>query len=452
MKLGPRLVIAGTHSGVGKTTIATGLMSAFRQRGLSVRSAKVGPDFIDPGYHSVATGSFPRNLDPWICGSDAIAPLAGRASVGADILVVEGVMGLFDGAVDGTPSSSADVANLLDAPIILVVDAASMSSSVAALVAGYRDHDPTIKLAGVILNRVGSQHHATLLVEALDAIDVDVFGCVYRNENLVWRDRHLGLIPVQEQDPALVREIERLGRILTESCDLDRLLEIAVRSPPKPVSDPSVPDFVANVRIGLATGTAFTFSYQDNIEALQAAGAEVITFDPVNDEGLPSDLDGLVVGGGFPEVYAESLSTNKAMLGSVRDALASGLPTWAECGGLLWLCQELDGRPLVGSVPASGMMTKKLTLGYREATVQVRNPLGERGHVLRGHEFHYSKVKPAGDALELQSRFSTRLEGFAGPNVLATYLHLHLGGNHRPASHFVTSAGHYRTRQHLLAK
>ncbi len=439
LQLGPRLVVAGTHSGVGKTTVATGLMAAFRQQGLSVRSAKVGPDFIDPGYHSLATGHAPRNLDPWICGTEVIPSLAARAGADGDLLLVEGVMGLFDGAVDGRPSSTADVARLIDAPVVLVVDAASMSSSVAALVRGYRDHDPSLQLGGVILNRVGSEHHTTLLREALATIDVPVLGAVPRDNDLTWRDRHLGLVPIQEQGDEIVKRIEHLGSVLASNCDLARLLEVAKQAPLTTAPPPPLPSLVSSVRIAVATGPAFSFLYQDNLEALQAAGAEIVEFDPLIDSGLPPSVDGLIVGGGFPEVFANQLAENTCLLESVREAVLGGLPTWAECGGLLWLARALDDQPLCGVIPANGAMTSKLTLGYRAATVQISNPVAEAGTRLRGHEFHYTQMTPTGDALQLHSRFVDRAEGFASETLFATYLHQHLGGNPELAARFVRS-------------
>ncbi|MDQ6928397.1 MAG: cobyrinate a,c-diamide synthase, partial [Actinomycetota bacterium] len=219
-QLGPRVVIAGTHSGVGKTTVATGLMAAMRARGLRVGAAKVGPDFIDPGYHSLATGRPGRNLDPWICGVDAIGPLAGRAGEGCDVTVVEGVMGLFDGAADpdGPVASTAHVASLLSAPVLLVVDASSMSASVAALVHGYRSYDPHIRLGGVILNRVGSDTHEDMLRDALRPLGTPVLGCLRRDAALEWRDRHLGLVPVVEDEPVVRQSLDRLAATVTTSC------------------------------------------------------------------------------------------------------------------------------------------------------------------------------------------------------------------------------------------
>ncbi|MEM8706957.1 MAG: cobyrinate a,c-diamide synthase [Actinomycetota bacterium] len=435
--LGPRLVIAGTHSGVGKTTIATGLMVALRARGDRVASAKVGPDFIDPGYHAVATGRPPRNLDAWMGGLDLIRPLAGRAADDADITVIEGVMGLFDGANDATPSSTADIAVALDAPVVLVVDGSSMSSSVAALVRGYRDHRPELRLAGVILNRVSTERHRTLLTEALAAIDVTVLGTLGRDDALTWRDRHLGLVPVEEQPEAVVASLDRLGAAIAAGCDLEQLRRIADLAPTHDVGDVPIPEPVGTARIAIAGGPAFTFLYRDNIEALEAAGAELVPFDPLVDEALPADITGLVIGGGFPEVFAPRLAENRQLLDQVTAAVAGGLVTWAECGGLLWLATSLDATPMAGAVAAQASMGDRLTLGYREATARIDTPLAARGESFRGHEFHYSTCEPGGDALTLASRFATRDEGFGSPTMLATYLHQHLGGRPDTARRFV---------------
>ncbi len=440
LDLGPRLVIAGTHSGVGKTTVATGLLTAFRAAGVTVASAKVGPDFIDPGYHALATGRPPRNLDPWLCGSDVIGPLAARAAEGAELLIVEGVMGLFDGAADGSPSSTADVAALLDAPVILVVDGSAMSASVGALVRGFRDHRPGLDLAGVILNRVSTPHHQTLLTDALDELGVPVVGTLGRDDALTWRDRHLGLVPVAEQPGAVTEALDRLGAAIAAGCDLDALRQVAAAAPRRTVDGPPLPTAPPAgppARIAVAGGRAFTFTYADNLEALAAAGAELVAVDPLTDEKLPADVDGLVVGGGFPEVYAARLADNRSLLTDVADRIRGGLVTWAECGGLLWLTGSLDGRAMAGVLSAESRMTERLTLGYRHATATVDNPLLAAGDEVRGHEFHYSTVEPSGEALALRSRFTERAEGFASPTLLATYLHQHLGARPDTATRFV---------------
>ena len=438
-------MVAGTASGVGKTTVATGLLAALRARGMKPAGAKVGPDFIDPGYHSLACGRPPRNLDAWLCGADAIGPLAARAAAGADVLIIEGVMGLFDGAVDSAPSSTADVARLLDAPVVLVIDASAMSSSVAALVHGFTRFDPSVRVAGVILNQVGSDGHELLLREALAPLGTPVIGALRRDDAMRWRDRHLGLVPVAEQPRDVARSLDRLAIAVATQVDMDALLALAVSAPAKavePVRMPATGDGGA-VTIGVAGGPAFTFTYTDTIEALEAAGATAVPFDPLRDERLPTDVDGVIIGGGFPEEYASTLSGNRRFLDDLAAATRAGTPVWAECGGLLLLCEELDGHPMAGVLPARAEMTSRLTLGYRTATTQLDTLLGPAGTALRGHEFHYSTIsatpeqaESGGNALILESRFGTRREGWAGPDLLATYLHYHPGGDPEPVARF----------------
>ena len=445
--LGPRVVIAGVASGVGKTTVAAGLLAALRARGVDVASAKVGPDFIDPGYHAIASGRPPRNLDPWLCGSDVIPALAGRAAAGADLLVVEGVMGLFDGAVDGTPSSTADVAALIEAPVVLVVDVASASSSVAAVVRGFRDHDPRIRLAGVVCNRVGSDVHEQLLRESIEPLGVEVLGCLRRDDALVWRDRHLGLVPVAEAPDHVAMSLARLGAAIERDLDVAGVVAIARSAGSRSVQGVPLPQPVGGCRIAVAAGPAFTFAYQDNLDALTATGAEIVPFDPLQDPALPDAIDGLVVGGGFPEVFGAELAGNRPLLADARTRILTGLPTWAECGGLLWLAEELDGRPMVGAVRARTHLGERLHLGYRHAETRAETVLGPPGTRLRGHEFHYSTCEPGGDALRLTSRFAERSEGFGSPTLLATYLHHHAGGVPAITEGFVRRCFRARRRQ-----
>jgi cobyrinic acid a,c-diamide synthase len=443
VKLGPRLVIAGTHSGVGKTTLASGLMAALRARGIRVAPAKIGPDFIDPGYHALACGRPGRNLDAWLCGSELIRPLAARAAASADVLVVEGVMGLFDGAGDGTPSSTADVARLLQAPVLLVVDCAAQAASVAALVHGFATFEPHLNLAGVILNRLASDGHERMVREALARMPrpVPVVGALRRDERLAWRDRHLGLIPVAEHPDDVRAALDLLADFISVSCDLRAIQAIARAAPELETVEPPVPRHVGVARVAIAGGKAFTFAYPDNAEALAATGAEIVPFDPLFDERLPDAIDAVVVGGGFPEVMVEQLSANVSLLEDVRLRVRNaGLRVWAECGGLLWLARSLDGHPMAGVVEADATMTPRLTLGYRSAVTRAASPLGAAGTPLRGHEFHYSSTTPAGDALALHGAFGESASGFATPTLLASYLHVHLAGQPHLAEAFVRSA------------
>ena len=445
--LGPRVVVAGTASGVGKTTVATGLMAALRAAGHRVAGAKVGPDFIDPGYHALATGRPGRNLDSWICGEDAVAPLAGRAGAGADVLVVEGVMGLFDGAAGGGPdASTASVARLLGAPVVLVVDAAAMSRSVAAVVHGFTTFEPDVRVAGIVLNRVGGPGHVDLLRAALEPLGVPVLGALGRDDALGWRDRHLGLVPVAEQPQVVAGSLRRLAGAVAAQVDLGAVVALARSAPPVKVADPplpepAVPAGAGRVRVAVAGGAAFSFVYQDNLEALEAAGADPVPFDPLADPALPEGTEALYVGGGFPEVYAAALADNAPLLADVRRRVGTGrLVTWAECGGLLWLARSLDGVELAGVVPAQGRMTRRLTLGYRTATARRDSPLAGAGGVLRGHEFHYSELEPPGDAFVLAGRHGSGPGGWAAGHLAASYLHLHLGGDPAPAARFVAAA------------
>ena len=455
--LGPRVVVAGTASGVGKTTVATGLMAALARRALTVASAKVGPDFIDPGYHALATGRPGRNLDAWMCGTEAMGPLAARAGAGADILVVEGVMGLFDGAASGPAASSAEVASLLSAPIVLVVDAEGMSGSVAAVVHGFRWWNPPSggqttesaagggvpgvpEVAGVIVNRVGSDSHEAMLRAALEPTGVPVLGVLRRDERLRWRDRHLGLVPVVEDEARLRRRLDTLADAVEHQCDLDAVVALAAATPPVTVAEPPHARPQGRARVAVLGGRGFSFTYPDNLELLAEAGAELVPVDPESDRCLPEAVDALCAGGGFPEVYAAGLAANRPLLDDVGRRVGAGLVTWAECGGLLWLARSLDGHPMAGAVPADGHMTGRLTLGYRTAVPAVDTPMAPAGTQLRGHEFHYSVLDPPGGGLTWSGREGHGRGGFASPTLLASYLHLHLASAPWQAERFVAAA------------
>lgn len=449
-----RIVVAGTHSGAGKTSVATGLAAALVAAGHRVATAKVGPDFIDPGYHAVATGRPGRNLDAWMSGAGAVPALAERAAGDADVLVVEGVMGLFDGAASAVPgavdpdrddASTAHVARLLDAPVVLVVDAASMSRSVAAIVHGFVAFDPDVRVAGVVLNRVGSAGHEQLLRSALAPLGVPVLGVLRRDDAFAWRDRHLGLVPVVEQRAEVGESVARLAAAVAAGCDLEAVVALARTAPPvvsgsplpaaqRVVEGPGPP-----LRIAVAGGSAFSFSYPDNLERLAETGAEVVPFDPLVDPALPEGVAGLVVGGGFPEVFGAALADNVPLLADVAARVRAGLPTWAECGGLLWLARSLDGHAMAGVLSADGVMTDRLSLGYRSAVALVDTPIGPAGTELRGHEFHYSQLTPPGSALHLEGRFGSGDAGHASPTLLASYLHVHLGADPTPAERFVAT-------------
>ncbi|GAA3229736.1 cobyrinate a,c-diamide synthase [Actinocorallia longicatena] len=443
----PRLVVAAPASGGGKTTVATGLMAAFSARGLAVSPHKVGPDYIDPGYHSLATGRPGRNLDPYLTSEELIGPLFLHGAAGADIAVVEGVMGLYDGAVgQGDFASTAHVAKLLRAPVVLVVDASSAARSIAAVVHGFMTFDSgsegRVRLGGVILNRIGSDRHEEICREAVEALGVPVLGVLRRHDGIATPSRHLGLIPVAERHADAVETVARLGGLIAETCDLDALLELAHGAPPLTVRPWSAGDAVeagpGRPVVAVAGGPAFTFGYAEQVELLRAAGAEVVTFDPLREERLPEGAGGLVIGGGFPEVYASELAANRALLAEV--GRFSGA-VYAECAGLLYLTKALDGVPLAGVVDASAEMTARLTLGYRSAVAVADSVVARAGERVRGHEFHRTAVTPGRGGVAAWQWSTEGAEGFVQGTLLASYLHLHWAGTPWFARRFADACG-----------
>ena len=444
-----RVVVAAPASGHGKTTVATGLLAAFAARGLTVAPFKVGPDYIDPGYHALAAGRTGRNLDPVMVGEDRIGPLFAHGAQGADLAVVEGVMGLYDGRVGGGDTgSTAHVAGLLDAPVILVVDAAAQGRSVAALVHGFRSFG-TVRIAGVILNRVGSDRHEALLREACEEVGTPVLGALRRADAVAAPSRHLGLVPAAERRAEATASVAALAGLVTASVDLDAVLAVARSAPPlgaAPWSPAAADPVPGRPVVALAGGPAFSFAYAETAELLAGAGAEVVTVDPLRDEALPAGTRALVVGGGFPEVYAAELSANEPLRIAVAALAATGGPIVAECAGLLWLCRTLDGAPMCGVIDADAAMTPKLTLGYRDAVALTDSPLAPAGTRVTGHEFHRTTVHPRSGLLLSPAGGAAWAwqgadpEGFAGPGIHASYLHLHWAGDPGLARRVVAAA------------
>ncbi len=443
----PRLVIAAPASGCGKTTVACGLMAALRARGLEVSGHKVGPDYIDPGYHALATGRPPRNLDPFLCGEDLIAPLFRHGAAGAQVAVIEGVMGLFDGvdpALGLHPDfgSTAHVARLLGAPVVLVVDAARAGRSVAALAAGFAGFDPRTPVAGVILNRVASDRHERLLRDALAGTGLPVYGAIRRTEGIITPSRHLGLIPAAEREATARQAMRAMGDLIAAHCDLDALLALARGAPAvsaQPWSPPSVPTAHPAPVVAIAGGAAFTFGYTEQAELLAAAGARVTPFDPLRDEDLPDQTAGLILGGGFPEVHGAALSANLRLREQVAALAARGAPVAAECAGLLYLARTLDDLPMCGILDVRAAMTPKLTLGYRQAVAVTDSVLARAGDVLRGHEFHRTAAVPAAGDQPAWQLGSGTVEGHVAGSVIASYLHTHWAGHPAAAARFTAA-------------
>jgi cobyrinic acid a,c-diamide synthase len=453
----PRVVVAAPGSGHGKTSVATGLLGALRWRGLAVSPHKVGPDYIDPSYHALAAGRPGRNLDPWLVGEDRIAGLflhgASTPAV-ADVAVVEGVMGLFDGAAAALSpgsvlardfASTAHVARLLDAPVVLVVDASGVSASVAALLHGFVTFDPRVRVGGVIFNRVGSDHHEHLLRAAVEPLRIPVLGAVRRLDALAIPSRHLGLVPADEHGNQARSTVDALAAVVAGSVDLDAVLRLARTAGPLAATGERVPAARSVARIAVAGGAAFTFGYAEHPELLVAAGAEVVPFDPLRDERLPDGIHGLVIGGGFPEVHATELAANARLRDGIAELAAAGAPVAAECAGLLYLSRSLDGHPMCGVLDVDTTMTERLTLGYRDAVAATDSPLAAAGTRVRGHEFHRTATRGGtANAWRWTARGVAVTEGFVRHRVHASYLHTHWSGTPGTAERLVAAAARYQ--------
>lgn len=437
-------VIAGTHSGCGKTSVSLGLMASLARRGLDVQPFKCGPDFIDPGHHALACAgegkSAPsHNLDGWMLSPETNADIFNRYASHADVAVVEGVMGLFDGSSGtGDEGSTAQIAKILGLPVILVVDARSMARSAAALVSGYASFDPDVNIAGVIFNRVGSESHAELLREAMTLFpDIPVLGCMKRDETIATPSRHLGLITAEESEDDAYR-YQRLADWVEAGVDLDALLETLPDIEAVPPFEP-VPQ-IGSVTIGVARDAAFCFYYEENLRLLREAGARLVEFSPIDSPHLPDGLDGLYLGGGYPELYAFELGQNTRMRRDIKEFCDSGRPVYAECGGFMYLMNDImTGRgryAMSGVFPVRAEMDEKFrSLGYREVTFKSANPLGPGGTVARGHEFHYSAIQTGESAVTMPYTYTMSgrkgvinvPEGFVINESLGSYVHLHFG-------------------------
>ncbi len=442
-----RLVIAAPASRSGKTTVATGLMAALSARGQTVAPFKVGPDYIDPGYHTLATGRPSRNLDPVLVGEDRIAPLFAHGAAGADVAIIEGVMGLFDcGRGKAGFGSTAHVATLLAAPVVLVVDASGQGQSLAALLAGFRYYDPGLHLAGVIANKVGSPVHAEILAEACEEAGLRLLGALPRAGLVELPSRHLGLVTAAERGAGATVAIEAMAKLVADHVDLTAVTESAAATPFAAIPwrpSAEVAAVSGQPVVAVAGGPAFSFGYAEHLELLAAAGARVAIFDPIHDDHLPAGTAGVVLPGGFPEQHAGALSANAGLRREISEFARGGGVIHAECGGLLYLARSLDGRPMCGVIDATAQMTAKLKLSYREAVAATDSALGVAGSRCAGHEFHHTVVCPsAGPAPAWKWQAGDQApvaEGFVQGGVHASYLHTHPAGNPGMIESFVRS-------------
>ncbi len=454
----PKIMIAGTHSGVGKTLVSLAVMAGFKKNGRRVGAYKVGPDYIDSGYHHWVTGRPSHNLDEWMMGRDAVRWLFAKTSHHCDIAVIEGVMGLFDGVSSTEDAgSSAGIAKLLNIPVILVVDASRMARSVAAIIKGYQTLDKDLHIGGVILNRVSSAHHLEILTEAVEFYNkIPVVGALLSDQRFFVPQRHLGLKTISE-NPEFQKVIERLGEL--KNIQLDKIYDIA-RSYSN--EEPNHNDTAhmnleqkvdKKIRIAYALDRAFQFYYQANLDFLESCAVELVPFSPLEDDKLPGNIGGLYLGGGFPEIYAEIIEQNQAMRQAVKHAIEDGLPTYAECGGLIYLAEAvttLDGKKyqMAGVIPGEIEMTGKLVhFGYCENELLSDCFLGQRGEMFRGHEFHYSRWKSEGigsaHRVEKKRRKDIRNEGYVHYNLLASYVHCHFLSYPKRALAFVQQARYW---------
>jgi cobyrinic acid a,c-diamide synthase len=438
----PRLVIAAPGSGHGKTTVAAGLMGALAATGRKVAGFKVGPDYIDPGYHTLATGRLGRNLDPYLCGEEQMAPLllhGAQTPEPADIAIIEGVMGLFDGQIGSEGfASTAHVARLVRAPVIMVIDISHISRTAAAIVHGLNTFDPEVRLSGVIINKAGSDRHAREIVESIQATGLEVLGVLPRDAGIEIPSRHLGLVPAAERAEAAAAVAQLAGRI-SDHVSLSSIISVAQSAPtleaePWSPADQVRPPSDARPVVAIAAGRAFTFRYAETDELLRAAGCEPVVFDPTSDEQLPAGTAGLYLGGGFPEVHAADLAANDALRRDIRAAVAAGTPTLAECAGLLYLCQSVDELPMVGAIEADAIMTERLTLSYRTMIADHDQLVATAGAAVTGHEFHRTAVGPCHGAAAAwlvdgePTGFSADPARTGRTTVHASYLHVHWAG------------------------
>jgi cobyrinic acid a,c-diamide synthase len=456
----PRLVVAGTASSVGKTILTAGLIAAFKARGLTVQSFKVGPDYIDPAYLAHVSGRPCRNLDSWMLGEGALRQVLAQGALGADLALIEGMMGLFDGRGGSADGSTADVARIVKAPVVLVIDVADMAESAAAVALGFKSYGgESSRIAGVLLNNLGSDSHRRSVEDAIwEIAKLPVLGALRKMPELDIPQRELGLLPVTA-NKEWNRTIAILVETINRDVDLDLLLRVAGKAELLPLVPKKVfqgkPAGRSMIRMAVAYDDAFNFYYPENLELLEEHGAEVVPFSPLEDSHLPQDVSGAYLGGGFPEVFVEPLAKNRTMADSLQRAHRSGMPIYAECGGLMYLGRSLRTESgtmhtMAGVVPVDVAMDGQIhRFGYRQLLTIEDNILSPRGQFYRGHEFHWSRITGHGDDLKPAYQMLSAdgdvigYEGFVGPNLLASYVHLHFGQNPLLVDKFVQHCREY---------
>lgn len=450
----PRLVIAATQSSSGKTTVVTGILRALKNMKVAVQPYKVGPDYIDPTYHGMAAGRCGHNLDSWLVTGEKMTELFAYEAKGADLAVVEGVMGLYDGGKNGI-SSTAEIAKALKAPVVLVINCRSMGDSAAAVALGFKHYDPEVNLAGVILNCLGSKTHYEMIAKAMAKLQIRVLGAVYRNDELKMPERHLGLTPAQEKN--VEATVDKMAEAMADQIDIKALLEIAESAPALQVEELDLKEAQPRVKIAVARDKAFSFYYPASLQVLRSCGAELVFFSPLEDKELPPGVQGVILGGGFPELFAETLAGNTGMLNSLRAAAAAGMPFYGECGGFMYMMRgirDFEGRlhPMLNIIPYEAGMHKKLqTVGYVEAKLMEDSFLGSKGTVFHGHEFHFSNQEE-GQTENFAFEFTKMrnnakyMAGYHKNNVLGSYLHMHFLGNPRAAENFVKACEEFKQK------
>jgi cobyrinic acid a,c-diamide synthase len=455
----PRIIIAGTQSGVGKTTIATGIMGALKNAGYTVQGFKVGPDYIDPSYHTAVTGRLSENLDTWLVPQSQIREVFNQTTKDADIAVIEGVMGLFDGlsGVDET-GSTGQIAKLLNCPVLLVIDVHNTVRSAAAVAAGFKNFDPEVKVVGVILNNVAGEAHANWCKDAIEKVGLPVVGWLPVNKKIIMPERHLGLVPTPEKNETSV--YQEIIKFIEERLNIGQIYELAKSAGPLPkVEANKEPKQTAKqeikVKIGVAFDEAFNFYYPSNLNLLSQLGAEIIRFSPVHDKTIPESVGGLYIGGGFPEMFLYELEANQSMRQSILQAINSGMPVYAECAGLMYLTKsvaDFDGRSyqMVGALDGNTKMTGKTLVTYSDAKVIASNILSQPEETIRGHEFHNSVITdiPADAEFAYQmlmgEGIKNKKDGWIQNNTLASYVHIQFAQNDTIASSFIDKCRNWK--------